>query len=457
MSSLDIGQCLQGLKEAYRGTTPVRQREGNDDDDNANDYDEPLQMSRSNSIGQEIDPEDMQRISLVESQLLLMFSTADDDDDSAKPVKVKSLPIQKMPWDPIASKPHSFPCKDTYVELPVKPSRWPQRPLMLRPTPYTSTKIRGIRRSNSTTYEHFPGFCAGCILPINSGSERKGDGLVIDFESPHFIGTIIMRIKQVPINTNNNSKQATSSYFDGKKRKFQAIVKGRFKTPLPMSQCVTGQTFNRPSGKLPAKWIVTSFVKFLSTLAPQLEATLEGDKPRFLTPLVATAQTVLVKPIVTDEEDSGLHHNLEEDIDEPPSVCDTSILARVQRELLENNNNHSNLTIPDTTKSCIASRMKARKKAFNAIAAHQWNTPTFALDKEYTFEFYQHLLDFGDELAIDMGRPIGQVGLSRATDGQPIKCMSAHQDPVTRELNSLWSFDIWHESLYSYAENALHS
>jgi hypothetical protein len=54
-----------------------------------------------------------------------------------------------------------------------------------------------------------------------------------------------------------------------------------------------------------------------------------------------------------------------------------------------------------------------------------------------------------------MGRPIGKVGLAQATDGQHIKFMSAHQNPQTKELDTLWSFDIWHESLFPYAELAL--
>lgn len=39
---------------------------------------------------------------------------------------------------------HSFPCKDPFKPLPSPPTSWPQRPLMIRPTPHTSTKIIGI-------------------------------------------------------------------------------------------------------------------------------------------------------------------------------------------------------------------------------------------------------------------------------------------------------------------------
>lgn len=63
------------------------------------------------------------------------------------------------------------------------------------------------------------------------------------------------------------------SYFDGKKRSFQAVVRGRFETPLPMKNCLTGQVFRRP-GRLPSKWIVNSFLKIFKIVAPHLEVNL---------------------------------------------------------------------------------------------------------------------------------------------------------------------------------------
>jgi hypothetical protein len=115
--------------------------------------------------------------------------------------------------------PHAFPCKDTYNNLPSHPTRWPQCPVMIRPSPYTSTKVRGIRRAMKREYEHFPGFCEGCILPVNNGSEKHGEAIVIDFQSSHFVGTLLLRIRNTP-KTKLASYQ-DKSYFDGKKRRFQ--------------------------------------------------------------------------------------------------------------------------------------------------------------------------------------------------------------------------------------------
>jgi hypothetical protein len=46
----------------------------------------------------------------------------------------------------LARKAHIYPCKDACKLLPEHPSRWPQRPVMIRPTPHSSTKVIGIVR-----------------------------------------------------------------------------------------------------------------------------------------------------------------------------------------------------------------------------------------------------------------------------------------------------------------------
>ena len=289
--------------------------------------------------------------------------------------------------------------------------------------------------------------------------------MVVDFESSHFVGTLLMRIRDtVPADKDAASTTpGKKSYFDNRKRRFQGIVKGKFKTALPMSECVTGQDFSRRAGKMPAKWVVSTFIKFVSTLAPQLETTIDGDNPRFLVPLVATAHTVQAKPraaiSLQNELEGKVASNLfnysvylgstdiEEEVQEPPATDKTSVMLDVQRDL--------GVSLA-SGKTSVSSRMKARKKAYNHVSAKKSKQPCFSLDKEYTFEFYQHLLIFHEpEFVLDMGLPIGKVPLSPITNGQPIKFMSAHKDPVGGALDSLWSFDIWHESMYPLAQKAI--
>ena len=236
--------------------------------------------------------------------------------------------------------------------LPPPPSMWPQAPLMLRPTPNSNTEVRGIRYASSSEYLNISGFGAECALPINIGAEEPGKSFVVDFETAYFVGTLLMRIRHAPAAEPNH--QMPSSYFDGKKRRFQAIIKGRFKQELSMSQCVTGQIFDRATGTLPAKWIVSSAIRLLSTLSPQLEATIDGMQPKFLAPLAATAHSVLQYPIV--EEPPSRHgidtascpnekersrreprswyrgaKDLEHAVEEPPSDSEHSMLFDVFR------------------------------------------------------------------------------------------------------------------------------
>jgi hypothetical protein len=228
--SLDIGECLEGLRLANADTPP----------------DSPSASSRrqdDSGIEVEADPAIVLRMSIVEEKLLELLDLDIDLDEEKATAKAKRCSVISKPKQLPIHSAHAFPCRDTYKELPAHPGGWPQRPLMIRPTPNTSTRIIGIRRVSTTEYQHFPGFCAGCILPVNTGSEAKGESLVIDFESPHFVGTLLMRIKQAP-KSKTVEYQSSKNYFDGKKRKFQGIVKGRFKTPLPMSQCVTGYWTN---------------------------------------------------------------------------------------------------------------------------------------------------------------------------------------------------------------------
>lgn len=418
--------------------------------------------SDDDDIEIEADPDVIRRISAVESQLTdLLYGQAAIGKNYVLPeVKVPEvLPIYRA---------HAYPCQDTFSRLPAPPHSWPQAPVMMRPTVGSETKIRGIRYVGSESYQDFGGFCAGCILPMNTGREKQGKSLVIDFESPCFVGSLLMRIRDIPpVNDVSDYTEDGTSYFDGKRRRFQATVKGKFKIPLKMSECVTGQVFERPAGELPARFVVNGVVKIISLLAPQLEATLDGTQPRFVSPLISTAQTAIARERRTvaddsqtvaegataDEEQQLQNYkiysgalDMEDEVEEPSAADPTSLLQAVPQA------SHY-----DSSHKSVAARTKMRKTVFNHLAAKKAKEPNFDPEKEYTFEFFQHLLIFDelDELKVDMGRVVGKVGLAKALNGQPLKFMAAHKHPETSKLTYLWSFDLWHSSLYDYAQAAL--
>jgi hypothetical protein len=125
----------------------------------------------------------------------------------------------------------------------------------------------------------------------------------------------------------------------------------------------------------------------------------------------------------------------------------------------------------------VATRIKHRKKIFNQLYAaannnnnnktadhdddHHHHQPVFDVDKVYTFEFYQHLLHFNDadDLKVDVGLGNLRIGLSQPLNGQALQFMATavhanavHQQPEGGAVEqALWSFDIWHASLYPRA------
>jgi Protein of unknown function (DUF1769) len=160
----------------------------------------------------------------------------------------------------------------------VTPEGWPQRPLLLRPTPYGGTVVKGIRFAGQTSYlwsaqdattttswpnalqQHWrdsastsptaresptsgmdvSSMCPHCmILPINNGKELPGESLVVDFESDAFDGSMLVRLKDSH-GTTCAGRENPKGYFDGLHRRYQVVVQGRFKYEIPWTECFSG-------------------------------------------------------------------------------------------------------------------------------------------------------------------------------------------------------------------------
>mmetsp|Transcript_1611 Transcript_1611/g.3451 ORF Transcript_1611/g.3451 Transcript_1611/m.3451 type:complete len:463 (-) Transcript_1611:32-1420(-) len=363
-----------------------------------------------------------------------------------------------------SSQPSTGTDTDTDFVPPTPPSTWPHRPLLIRPSPDSSMRIIGIRYSSSTTSDYLPEYCdCTSSLPINIGTEDRGKCLVADFETELFVGTVLFRIKLRDRGNSgtlsgmnpqpSSSRSYCNCYFTGKKRTFQAVIRGKFRqTQISMSDCITGQIFRHsPMGtkkKLPPKWILHGAVSVFKALAPQLTVDFDGRNPKFLSPLVSTAQTVLSRDIAGD----SLGISMEDAMVEPYPTDSQSL----HQDLLKCNNIPLPLlqpqSLPTGTSKSVQSRIKARKKAFDKNYARRQKTPYFDTSKEYTFEFFQHLLHF-DDFSVDLGKVGGKHRLAGVLHGLPLKCMAARYDPRRddRRPEYLWNFDIWHESCYDDA------
>ena len=369
-------------------------------------------------------------------------------------------------------------CRGRTTNLPhAPPHLWPQAPLLLRPTPGSGTKIRGIRYSGSNEYiwkpsqsdhNHTDGpaiitcwsdylknswkqtssqdarraaVCSECApIPVNNGNEAPGQALVVDFESDIFVGSLLLRIRNAQ-GTTPKPYDDSSGYFTGMNRRYQTVVRGMFKKEgVAMTDCVTGQVLNRKCGKLPPKVILRGAVKIISYFAPQLKVKLDADKPYCISPLGSTPQVMKLKRESGFNADYQADQSIEENQEEPEDLS-SSLLSLMGCQ--------------QSSAPTSVARAKACKKAFDKLYAENDKSLVFDRSTEYSFEFLQHLIDF-DDFGIELGNMVGKVLLKEMLDGQPLKFMAAQRKDgkgingksEDLDLDYLWSFDIFHEAVY---------
>jgi len=390
-----------------------------------------------------------------------------------------------MHFDSGTSSPHSsLSCVTTGVSLRyccqsclsrdnripmLSPKDWPQFPLLLRPTPGSGTRVLAIRfidseeslmtfdrgRENKLWWESLQNIWGGsenyhrsdlndenrycpecCCIPINNGNEKEGKSLVVDFESPLFMGTILVRMRGSG-GTTPECYDDSIGYFNGVNRQYQVVIRGRFKKEIPMTECYTGQSFSDPLN-LPPSYVCKGSMKILNFFAPKMQAKFNGPKPVILSPLGSTPQTIYV-----DNEREQMCRNLSDQQAEP--LDESKMLIPLGHKV--------------ATLSSVG-RSKARKKAFDKLCSIDDKTSTFSTDKVYTFEFLQHLLNF-QEFEMSLGKMLGKFKMSQLLNGQPLKIMACHQRPLSEgdcisidckvldgcALEPFWSFDIFHESI----------
>ena len=367
------------------------------------------------------------------------------------------------PSTPRVGDDHNHKCFCQSHSAPSVPAEyWPQAPLLLRPTPGEGMTILGVRFSGQTEhlwkpsdggwwltplYEvagkeapalppDMPPMCSQCcLLPINNGNEPLGEALVTDFETPLFEGSLLLRLRFVdggatctnPALLEYDDEQG---YFAGLNRRYQVVIRGKFKQEMPLTGIVSGCVMDRPIGRLPPKWITKGAVKVLSFFAPQLVVETEGSRPKTLAPLGSTPQALIV-------QDVGPHDVLPllDDIVEEPTVAKDNLLQTVF---------HGGTSLQ---------RARGRKKAFDKLYAANAKQPKTKMscgshETYYTFEFLQHLVNFQD-FSVELGSLLGSLPIAPILTGQPIPIMAMTKQGAEQKV---WSFDIWHESLVEGAK-----
>ncbi|CAB9497488.1 expressed unknown protein [Seminavis robusta] len=364
---------------------------------------------------------------------------------------------------PVESPPRSAKgCFCHSNSVPIVPdSIWPQAPLLLRPTPNEGMCIKGVRFSGKT--EHLwkpsdggwwltplyelagkdvqqlppdvPAMCSQCcLLPINNGNEPVGEALVTDFETPLFEGSLLVRLRHVDGGATNTDPKTMEyddnvGYFAGLNRRYQVVIRGKFKSEIPYTDLFAGMVMNRPYGRLPPKWIMKGAIKVLSFFAPQLQVELDGPRPKTMAPLGSTPQALIVQEVGPNDVLAPLDGEVEEPV-------------RAAQTLL-------GVACPGATS---LQRARGRKKAFDKLFSSKTRGPMTKTDtgsKEtyYTFEFLQHLVNFQD-FSVELGNLLGSIPIAPIFAGAPIPIMAM----VKEGEQKLWSFDLWHQSLVEGAK-----
>jgi hypothetical protein len=340
------------------------------------------------------------------------------------------------------------------------PTHWPQRPLLLRPTPNSGTTIHGVRFDSSSDYiwepqmnktwtqaldqlwgrptsqpntlSHGSNQCAS--LPINNGNELPGQSLVIDFETSLFQGSLMLRLRNASGSTREAASSNKHGYFgqpETNHLRYQAVIRGKFKRDLAFTSLVTGHQLENKCGKLPLKWILWSGLKVVGFFAPQLSMKLDVPKPYCLMPLGSTPRVIIVDKQDKTHKDSLLETPLQE-----PTIANKSLVNKA-------------FAISNPLE-----RARARKKAFDKLYCSKSTSLKTDLGTTYTFEFLQHLFDYGN-FSIDLGA-VGNVRAKDVLNGQPLQLMAKVQTTTTTtplsSNNVLWSFDLWNECLWEDAQ-----
>jgi hypothetical protein len=372
--------------------------------------------------------------------------------------------------------PASCHCQNHTAPI-VPPQLWPQGQLLMRPTPGSGVRIRGIRFAKATSSSYlwqasdYPSgqspvtwpqalqdhwkeanvrisatampkghdellqrlqsyrVCPNCmILPVNNGNEPDGESLVTDFESDLFVGTMLVRLRHT-LGTTPEPYNDQIGYFVGMNRRYQVVMRGRFKRSIPWTRCVAGLELTRKTARLPAKYVVKGAMKVIGFFAPQLDARLEGSHPHSLTPLGSTAQSLRVQR----NTPSSIENNYDE--------------FDLEAKLEEPTRDEETLLGKASSASTTMSRARFRKKGFDKVFASKEASLRTNPEDIYTFEFLQHLFNF-QEFSIELSSLFGSIHLQDCLDGQPLQIVAKHKDSNNTRL---WSFDVWHECLYREA------
>ncbi|RKO98277.1 hypothetical protein CXG81DRAFT_3654, partial [Caulochytrium protostelioides] len=210
-------------------------------------------------------------------------------------------------------------------------------------------------------------------------------------DSPHFVGNIVVRVKNFNGKTPDGSAPISDiPYFHDKKRQFSIQVSGRFKQETPIDDVVFGSEFDHKISPPTGAWLA---MKLASVIDPALTHDMYAERPWFFSPMLASMNVVAVSPAPG------------------PTMAVSPVEASDSASLAENNA----LLFPAGSAPFGAADIPERRKFFQKHA----NYKAMAFDPQlvYNLEIFAPFMDFNTfDLSLGMS-----VNVARYTNNQPIR------------------------------------
>jgi hypothetical protein len=287
------------------------------------------------------------------------------------------------------------------VNYPGKQILWPNYPLLLK------------RASTMLPSHMSPQERARLLFPIHIHKPEEPEVSEFPIESDSFIGKAYIIIAKL--------KDSPHSFFQRKEVKFEAVFQGRFKRPIPFSRIYTGQAHESALPHIPSEWLVNVALKFITKLQPSIAVDLKGEKPYFLSPLVCTAQKIVMnKP----GDEPSISYGIE-------SIEENMALL-----------------------GPLFPKMSSHKRKVYFSKKENLNKYSFNPDLMYTFDFFQHRLNLATFM-IDLG--FIKYDLRNLLMSRPIQIMAVEWEgpgkkgekkggeDIEQDWKFIYNVEIWHK------------
>lgn len=229
-------------------------------------------------------------------------------------------------------------------------------------------------------------------------------GTPFEFESDLFRGKCLIRFRDVEVIDDKSGNY--EKYFEGRSRKWQFVMQGKFKEELPTSSLMQGAEFAKPWTDLPPKPILFACQKVLGALSPYgSDNDFTSETPKAMSCMASNTRDMRKDKPGEEPDITSLY--IEEDCSKFGSHFSKNKVTQAKRKKYLSN----------------------PKNGF-----------VFDTDHVYTFSYHDHLFSMRKD-EIDM-YGIVKKKVSTIFDGQPMNATTK-----TTDGRYVASFQFWHKDM----------